>query len=365
MTFTDFLLKTKENIKKQPEYVLSSLSISDQIIQREFLQLLEKYSFEKVFLVGCGDSYFSGKTIQYSFKEYTGIPTFAENAFEFKQYENLVDNESLVIGISAGGRTSATVFALKEAKEKGAKTVSITNTPDSPITKVSNVTLLTRVPDPFGPPTATTTTAIAVGHLLALNMGYALGKISSEHFVNIKNELLDIPIKMKWIMNEKNQSTNISASKEFSKYKDVYLVGGGPSLVTAELINALMKEIVLIHSEAIEVEEFCHYGMIPVDKETPVIIFARKGRSFDRAKQVIEALIKINAPIYVVTDVPEEFMNKVKYVIHSPSEIIENFAPLVDIIPLQFLSLHWSADRGLKISGFRYGDLLSDLIGYL
>jgi len=365
MSLTEFLAKTKENIVKQPEFVTATLLMADRDIQSKVIPLLERRTFEKIFLVGCGDSYFAGQGIQFVFNKYVKLPTFAENAFEFKEYENIVDNESLVIGISAGGRTSATIYALKKAKEKGAKTVSITNFQESPITKVSDAIIITRVPEPVGPPTSTTTTALVAGYLLAINMGYSYGIIDDDKFTYLRNALISLPTKMKWIMSDKNKETNMTASKAFSKSNDAYIIGGGPAFITAELINALMKEIVLIHSEAIEIEEFCHYGLIPVEKDTPIILFARSGNSYNRAKEISQVLKNIGARIYVVTDKYEEFRELADYIIIAPEGIPEEFSPVVDIIPTQFLSLHWSIDRGLKLKGFRYGDMISKLIGYL
>ena len=362
---TEFLNKTKQTIIKIPESLYSTFLMVEQEIQLKFIPVLERRFFDTVFLLGCGDSFILSEASKYTFKKYARVATFAENAFEFNNYEFLITPSTLVIGFSAGGRTSATVNALKKAKENGAFTIGITNTPNTPIESVSDITLYTRVANPVGPPTATTVTALLVSNLLALYIGNANGAISSKAFVDLKTKLGAISTKAKEIMSDKNKDTNMAAAKYFATKKDVYAIGGGPLYAAAMLTNAKFKEIVYVHSEAIEVEEFCHYGMIPVEPETPIILFAHSGKSFNRVKEVVETLKEIGTKNYIVTDNPTEFLDSAEYIIETPKNVIEEFAPIVDMIPIYFLSLHFSVNRGLKVSGFRYGDKLTKLIGYL
>ena len=362
---TEFLNKTKQTIIKIPEFLYSTFLMVEQEIQLKFIPVLEKKSFDNVFLLGCGDSFILSEASKYTFKKYAKVPTFAENAFEFNNYESLITPSSLAIGFSAGGRTSATINALEKAKENGAFTIGVTNAPNTPIESVSDITLYTRVANPIGPPTATTVTALLVSNLIALYIGNANGAISSKAFVDLKTKLGGVSTKAKDIMNDKNKDANMAVAKYFATKDDVYVIGGGPLYATAMLTNAKIKEIAYAHSEAIEVEEFCHYGMIPVEPGMPVILFAHSGKSFDRIKEVAKTLSEIGTKNYIVTDKPQEFLNSAECIVEAPKSVIEEFAPIVDIIPIYFLTLHFSVNKGLKVTGFRYGDKLTKLIGYL
>ena len=314
-------------------------------------------------ITGCGDSFFAGVAGKYMFRAFSGFAVFVEEALELAKYTECTD-ETVVVAFSASGRTARTLEAVRKAKSDGAQVVAITNEDDSPIARISDYMILTKVDEAFGSPTATSTTAMAACATLALWLGGKNGFLSDEEFEKFKEEIFSLPMKAEEVMSTRNMRQNMEAAKKFSISEHVHLTGGGPCYSSALFGMAKMKELAWIHSEAVELEEFCHFQMFSIGKDTPVIVFTHSDRSFNRAIQVLNVLRKIGALTYVVSDIENMELRKLSdYQIKMP-EAYEALVPVINIIPLHFLAIHLAIERKITLEGFRYQDLIIELIGY-
>ena len=100
-------------------------------------------ALERVYIVGCGSAYHVGLIAKYNFEKIAKIPAFAEYAGEFRYADPVLNENCLVIIISQSGETADSLAALKQAKEMGAKTISVVNVPESTIAKASDYNILT------------------------------------------------------------------------------------------------------------------------------------------------------------------------------------------------------------------------------
>ena len=96
----------------------------------------------RVYLVGCGDSWYCGMATRLAFEAWSGVPTEAMQALEFSRYScAYAPKDALVVGISNSGRVSRTVEAVMMARARGIRTASGTSAPDSPIAQEADVAL--------------------------------------------------------------------------------------------------------------------------------------------------------------------------------------------------------------------------------
>jgi len=314
-----------------------------------------------LFLVGCGDSYFASIYGMYFFECFTSVRAYAENAFEFLRYRKNFDRDDGLIAVSASGRTSKTVDAAKYAKDNGLVVLSITNNPDSPLAGIADYNILTQVEKPYGPPSATSTTALLSLAICGLYLGREQKRISEKEFDILIEDLEKI---LKIIRNEiesiKGKTDELA--ELLSNYDKVYLIGSGPSYVSALFGGAKLREAAWMHSIPFEAEEFSHYGMISLDEHDIAMLIVHQGHSLDKMLAIFNALKKIGVKTIVLTSLPDKFRDP-ELIIKLP-EVNEYISPITDIIPLQITAIKTAMCKRLDVRGFRYSNILSKLIGY-
>ena len=111
--------ETISSVTKDGDVQLENIPFSNEDIK----------NINRIYIVGCGSAYHVGLIAKYNFEKIAQVPTFAEYAGEFRYEDPVIDENCLVIIMSQSGETADSLAALKQAKEKGAKTISIVNVP--------------------------------------------------------------------------------------------------------------------------------------------------------------------------------------------------------------------------------------------
>nr|MDO8081123.1 SIS domain-containing protein [Candidatus Freyarchaeota archaeon] len=317
-----------------------------------------------VFLIGCGDSYFAAVSGRYAVENTSGLTTEAEEALEFARYRR-VDESSLVVAISASGKTPRVLEACNYAKKQDAVIIGITDNEKSPLTEIAYKTIFTRIEERFGYPSSTSSAALAAIYALAMYLGRNRKHLSQEEFKRLEQQIVNLPKLMEsTVYHPDNPRITMKAAKAFSKCSDFHFVGGGPGYGTALFGQVLLKELSWVHSEAVEVEEFCHYQMMILDEgKTPVIMIAQPGKSRTRTIQILKELKNMNIPTYTVCEENDsEMLNNSTYSVQMPKGLDEEFSTIQYMQPLHFLALHLAQEKKIRHEGFRYVETLSRLI---
>ena len=143
---------------------------------------LDIRQFTKVVITGCGSAYNAGVVAKYVFERLCRFPAITvELASEFRYMDAVIDEKTLVILISQSGETADTIAAMREAKSKGALTLSIVNVVGSTIAKEADFCLFTAA----GPEIAVATTKafstqLVLLYILAVRFAAKLGKITKD-----------------------------------------------------------------------------------------------------------------------------------------------------------------------------------------
>ncbi len=348
--FEHFMLK---EIHEQPEALRRCIAgrLNEQKLHLKELNLtpedIQKYS--KIFIVACGTAYHSGLVGKYVIEKLVRIPVEVDIASEFRYREPLVDESTLVIVVSQSGETADTLAALREAQNRGAKVIAITNVMGSTIAREADQVLYLRVgPEIAVASTKAYTAMLMAFYLLGLYFAQERQTISGEDLKARIDALKQIPGQIEEII--KNTEGDIAEfSKKFTKFEDAFFIGRSMDYVVSMEGSLKLKEISYIHAEAYAAGELKHGTLALITEEVPVIALATQKSVYDKVLSNIQEVLARGAQLTVVALEGDEKIQKTsKNVMYIP-ETMEIFTSILAIIPLQLLSYYVAKLRGCDV----------------
>ena len=336
--FPHFMLK---EIYEQPRAIRDAIHGNADVI-RAVAEEIAKY--EKIFIVAMGTSYHAGLVGKYLFRRLAKRVPVVEDASEFRyEFDDLVDENTLVIAITQSGETADTLAAMKLAKRKGAKVLAIVNVVGSMATRIADLTLYTHAGPEIGvAATKTYTTQLTVLTMLAIELARVLGTADEEHLNALENGLKAVPELVESVL--KHDESLRELAESLSDRRDFFYIGRGISVPTA-LEGALkLKEISYIHAEGLSAGELKHGPLALIEKNVPVVAIAPSGRTFDKMIGNIEEARARGAFIISLGDRGE--LKRLSDVLIEMPETDELLTPILYAVPLQIIAYHLAVLRG-------------------
>jgi glucosamine--fructose-6-phosphate aminotransferase (isomerizing) len=318
--------------------VLESLGMTDEEIR----------NLRRVVVLACGTAYHSGVVGRYIMEEWARIPVEPDIASEWRYRNPVLSRDTLVIGISQSGETADTLAAMRLAREKGARTLAITNQMGSQITREVDSVLYTRCGIEVGVAASKTFTAqVALLSLIALKLADVRKTIPSEEIEFILDELYALPTKMTAFL-EGNHPIEEIAERFHDKPFFLYL--GRHIGLPVALEGALkLKEISYIPTEAYSAGEMKHGPIALLDEDTPVVVVATKSHVYDKVVSNIQEVRARGAHVIAIaTDGNEDIQHHADDVIFVPRSPAFLQAVLA-AVPLQLLAYRIARLRGLNV----------------
>lgn len=304
-------------------------------------------AIDKIFIVACGTSYYSGLIGEYILEEYAGIPTEVEFASEFRYRKPLLNKKTAVVAISQSGETADTLAAIREAKNKGALALGIVNVVGSTIARETDGGTYTL----SGPETGVASTKAFTSQLTILILwALMLGRQRGMSFVmgrRIATELKEIPSIIDNILKKSSEIKRIS--KKYAKAKDFLYLGRKYNFPIG-LEGALkLKEISYIHAEGYASGEMKHGPIALIDKHFPSIFVCPKDSVYEKN---ISGMQEIKARegkiIAIATEGDREIKKIADDVIYIP-KTLEMLTPLLSVIPLQLFAYYVAVLNGRDV----------------
>lgn len=330
--------ETINSVTRDGDVVLENMPFTDDDIK----------SINRIYIVGCGSAYHVGLIAKYNFEKIAGVPTFAEYAGEFRYEDPVIDENCLVIIMSQSGETADSLAALKQAKESGAKTISIVNVPESSIAKMSDYNLLTKA----GAEIAVATTKAFSCQLAMLNMlclyiaraRNACTEVFSEIAVNMSTLL---PKKIERVL-QKNDSLKALAADIKDMNKCFFLGRNADYGVSLE--GALkLKEISYIDCVGCPASELKHGTISLIEKGTVCFgLISNKDLLPKTVSNLIEVIARGAKVIVFAPESLKENLAQFETVITYPDSI-PFLTPFIEVIPLQLLAYYVADANGLPI----------------
>ena len=319
--------------------VLSDLTMTDRQIRE----------LGRICIVACGSSYHVGMVGKYVLERLLRRPVEVSLASEFRYSDPIVGEGDLVILISQSGETLDSMAALREARKRGARILSIVNVVGSSIARESDDVLYTWA----GPEIAVATTKaystqMVVLELLGLYFGDMMGTVDLETYTAMVRGIEALPAQMAQVLSD---TENIrAAAQRLAGHEHIFFIGRNLDYALSLEGSLKLKEISYIHSEAYASGELKHGTISLIEEGTPVIAVATYTPLFDKAmSNVVEVQARGAEVLALATERGAERMHsRVANVLTVP-ETETLLLPQLGVIPLQLLAYYIALERGCDI----------------
>ena len=337
----------QKEIFEQPQAIRDTLE--SRITKNSVLISAFGYKAEKIFheakqvqIVACGTSYNAGLVAKYWLEDIAKIPCNVEVASEYRYRHPILLNDTLFVTLSQSGETADTVEALKAAKKinSNINTLCITNSAESSLTRLSDLTFLTHAGPEIGvASTKAFTTQLVALALLTCAIGSVKETINKAQEKGIVNGLNRLPGLINKALLQENQIKKLAI--RFKDKNSALFLGRGTMHAIA-LEGALkLKEISYIHAEAYPAGELKHGPIALIDKNMPVIAIAPNDELLGKLKSNLQEVKSRGSQMIVFEDENSMVVSMdAMEVIPITSNLGRITAPIIFTIPLQLLSYH-------------------------
>ena len=316
----------------------------------------------RVFITGCGDSYYAALAVEWHLQNVLGRPIRAVEALEFSRYSiDGAEPGDLLIAISNSGSVARTVEAATAAAAKGLFSIAITGNRDSDLAKSVEVVLIQKVRASelsLGPKLSS---VLGLGNYLAsltslLSFVYALaeegGGPSQATAIACREQLGEASAAI-----EETFGASVGVASEWASrlqtHDHFFVLGGGPNYATALFAAAKFFEQPRRNAVPIQLEEFAHEQFFLVQEGTPVSVIAPSGRSADRALEVMSGIKDMGGILLVTGPAGNvEARNMADGYFPVPDDVPEYLSPIPYSIPQQLFAAVLGKQLGRTYTSF-------------
>ncbi len=343
-----------KEIHEQPRALVDTirgrtlLEEGDVVLDGIELSSEQARNLSRVVIVACGTSWHAGLCGRYMLESLARLPVEVELASEFRYRDPIVDERTLCLAISQSGETADTLAAVKEAKRRGARAISICNVVGSAIPRECDGTLYTRAGPEIGvASTKAFTTQLACLFLLAVKLGRLRGALAPEAARTHLAALRQVPQWMEQVVRQ--EPSLIPVAKRCAQARDVLFLGRGSQYPVA-LEGALkLKEISYIHAEGYAAGEMKHGPIALVDENLPVVVLATREPVYEKTLGNMEEVRARGGLVYAVVSEGDVYAASLAQVALTVPEAPPLLSPLLSILPLQFLAYHVADLKGTDV----------------
>ena len=343
--YSHYMLK---EICEQPDAVKNTLSghiSKDKETTFGSLKKEDLTDIQKIYMVACGSAYHCAVAGKYITEQLSGISVETDTASEFRYRRPIINDKTLVVAISQSGETADTLAALKLAKQKGAKTLAITNVEGSTITREAGFVFLTKAgPEISVASTKAYLTQLTAMYIFAIFFAEVTKYTSSTYLNKLKNDLLNIPSVIEKVLLLDEQIKLLS--NKILNEKHLFYLGRGLDYAVALEGSLKLKETSYIQSEAYPAGELKHGPIALVDSQTTVIAINTNNALHQKTESNIKEVVSRGAKVIYIT--PRENESNYESTIYIPTT--DNLLyPLVSTVPLQLLAYHTAVYKNCDV----------------
>lgn len=347
--FAHFMLK---EIHEQPDVInqMLKLRVKGDQIRLEGLGLTDAKlkAFKQIVIVACGTAYHAGLVGKYIIEKLAGIPVVVDVSSEFRYRNPIVDKNTLIIAISQSGETADTLAAVKEAKNKGAKIISICNVLGSSLTRESDGVLYTHAGPEVGVASTKAYSAqIFMLYLFALKLSGLTKAIPPPERKKIIQGIKKVPELYKQILKTKEHIADIAKNNH---HFGCFLFLGRNVNYPSALEGALkLKEISYIPAEGYAAGEMKHGPIALIDEYRAVVCIAPQSETYEKMiSNMQEIRARKGKIIAIATEGDQGIRQHANHVMFVPSTE-DILTPLLVALPLQMIAYYIAVARGCDV----------------
>jgi glucosamine--fructose-6-phosphate aminotransferase (isomerizing) len=337
---------------EEPKVIRDTINprIQDGRIVLDNIDITPEYlkGIEKIFIVACGTAYHAGMVGKYLIEKLARIPVETDVASEFRYRDPILNEKNLVIIISQSGETIDTLFALREAKKKGAKVLSIVNVIGSSIARESDNVLYTWAgPEIAVASTKAYNTQLTALTLIALDFACKKGLMGeAEQNAAIEN-LKGIPAAIEKILSNREEIQRFAS--EHYNAKSIFFIGRGLDYALSMEGSLKLKEISYIHSEAYAGGELKHGTIALIEKGTLVVCPMTQDSLFEKMVSNIKEVKARGAVVMAITHEKNAEVEKVADMVVTIPDTDPLLAPIAAVTPMQLFAYYMAVLKGCDV----------------
>ncbi len=346
--YEDYMLK---EICEQPRAIretIGSRLASGQKCNFDDISISKEYlsSISQIYIVACGTAMHAGLVGKNIIEKLCNIPVTVDIASEFRYRNPIINNKTLAIYISQSGETADTIAALKLAKQKGAKTIAISNVIGSSITREADYTVYTHAgPEIAVASTKAYTSQVMLLSILAMYFAEILG-LHLDVVESLKNEIFELPEKIETVLKTCMPATQ-KLAKQIYNEEDMFFLGRGVDYNVALEGSLKLKEISYIHSEAYAAGELKHGPIALIEDGITVVSILTDISLMEKSISNIQEVITRGAKTVVITNLDLPNTNY-DFILNIPTTHAY-ISPILSVVPLQLFAYYISKEKGLDV----------------
>ncbi len=303
----------------------------------------------RICIVACGTAHYSGLVAKYWFERVAGLPVEVDIASEFRYRDPIFPPGTLAVFVSQSGETADTLAALRHARGKAMRVVSLVNSPESSIARESDVA----VPIHAGVEVSVASTKaftcmLTTFLVMALKAAAERGTMSDDEIATALADLRTLPGLMSHALVADEAIHKVAM--QLAEARDVLFLGRGQMYPLA-LEGALkLKEISYIHAEGYPSGELKHGPIALVDRDTPVVVLAPHDRLFDKTVSNMQEVMARDGKVLLIADnrAIAQMGGAVWTTIAMP-DAPELLQPILYAVPVQLLAYHTAIAKGTDV----------------
>ena len=310
---------------------------------------------KRVNIVASGTSRHAGMVGQYMFQDLAHVPADVDYASEFEYRNPAIGAQEITIVITQSGETADTMSAQRLAKEKGSRTIAISNVVGSTIAREADGILYTHAGREVSiASTKAFTAQMAVLFLFAAYLGSVRGTLTDEAQRRWIEQLLALRDKLETVLQSADLCRQLA--EKFQHASDFLFIGRAIHYPIAMDGALKLKEVSYVHAEGYPAGETKHGPNALIDENLPVVMIATCDQNdsgsmlrYEKSLSDLRGFKKQHARVIALAS--EGDTNVAKLADHTISipHAPELLAPILEIIPLQLFAYYVAAIKGLDV----------------
>ena len=309
-------------------------------------------------ILACGTSWHASLVGKYLLEQVSDIPTFVQYASEFRYAPAPLMPNTLTIGVTQSGETADTLAALEMEQARrsasgedryAAHMLGITNRVDSSLGRLIPHVIGTQAGIEIG--VAATKTFVAqlmAFYFLSLELAYRRQTLPLERMAEIIEGLRQLPAQLELVLESQERYVE-ELSHDFADTQDFIFIGRGINYPIA-LEGALkLKEISYIHAEGYPAGEMKHGPIALLDEKVPVVAIATHGSVYEKVLSNAQEAKARDARLIGVVPMNDADAEETFDALLPVPAVDELLSPVLTVVPVQLLSYHIAARRGLDV----------------
>jgi glucosamine--fructose-6-phosphate aminotransferase (isomerizing) len=338
-----------KEIHEQPQTLADVLEVyldGDRVVP---LVAVDFAAAARVQMVACGTAQIACSVGRYWFERLARLPCEVDIASEYRYRDPVIGPDDMALFVSQSGETADTLAALRHARGRAARIVSVVNVATSSIARESDAAL----PIAAGVEVGVASTKAFTGQLavllcLAVHAGVQRGRIDAAEEARLVALIRTLPGLVSSALGIEARCEALSS--QLAEASDILFLGRGPLYPLAHEGALKLKEISYIHAEAYASGELKHGPIALVDANLPVVVFAPTDPLFDKTVSNMQEVMARDGRVLLVTDAAgAEAAGEGTWEVLTMPTVDPLLAPILYAVPAQLLAYHTAVHKGTDV----------------